>query len=88
MRIGDIFSPPTLVQTMTPYHSLWGHDLVQRTSHPSLVNLTGMSRTEDGLYFSYERIGTPLAKLYALIRGDVVVVASICKRVSNAPGLY
>jgi hypothetical protein len=47
-----------------------------------------MSRTGDGVYFSYERTGAPLTKLYALIRGDVVAVASICKKVSNTPGLY
>ncbi|KAF3407120.1 hypothetical protein DPV78_001835 [Talaromyces pinophilus] len=80
MRIGDLSSQPTLVQRITFYSSQQGHHLVQRTCHPNLVNPTDTSRTGDGVYFSYERTGAPLTKLYALIRGDVVAVASICKK--------
>lgn len=54
---------------MTVSDTLRKHDLVRRTNHPNLVNLTGMSRTGDGLYFSHERPGASLKRLYALIRG-------------------
>lgn len=65
MRIGDISSQPTLVKQMNVCDSLRKSDLVQRTSHPNLVNFTGMSRTEDGHYFSYETVGASLTNLDA-----------------------
>ncbi|EED11482.1 hypothetical protein TSTA_007720 [Talaromyces stipitatus ATCC 10500] len=84
---GDISSQPTLVKKMTVSDSLRKYDLVRRTNHPNLVNLTGMSRTGDGLYFSYERPGASLKKLYALKSRDAVAMASICKKVSNTQAL-
>jgi hypothetical protein len=83
MRIGDISSQPTLVKQMNVYDSLRTNDLVQRTSHPNLVNLTGMSRTRNEVFFSYERTGASLTKLHAFIKGDAVAVATICKKVRS-----
>jgi hypothetical protein len=87
MRIGDISSQPTLVKHMDVCDSLRTNDLVQRTSHPNLVNLTGMSRTRNKVFFSYERSGASLAKLHAFIRGDAVAVATICEKVRNTQAL-
>ena len=83
MRIGDISSQPTLVKQMNVCDSFQANDLVQRTSHPNLVNLTGISRTQNKVFFSYERTGDSLTNLHAFIKRDTVAVATICKKVRS-----
>lgn len=85
MSIDGISSQPKLVKKISLQDSLRENSLLQTTSHPNLVNLTGISRTEDGIYFSYESTGPSLTQLRALIGGDAVAVASICKKVSDTP---
>ena len=83
MKIGDLSCRPTVVKKMAIDDTFEKKDLVRRTSHPNLVNLTDVSVNKDGIYFSYERTGASLTDLLPLIRGDEIAVASICKKVSK-----
>jgi hypothetical protein len=83
MKIGDLSCRPTLVKKMAIGDTFEKKDLVRRTSHPNLVNLTDVSVNKDGIYFSYERTGASLTELLPFIRGDEIAVASICKKVSK-----
>jgi hypothetical protein len=83
MKIGDLSCRLTLVKKMAIGGTFEKKDLVRRTSHPNLVNLTDVSVNEDGIYFSYERTGASFTELLPLVRGDEIAAASICKKVSK-----
>jgi serine/threonine protein kinase len=59
------------------------HEALQKTYHQNLVNLTGISITDDAAYLIYERTGLSLTEIkkYGRLKFDRVAVATICREV-------
>jgi serine/threonine protein kinase len=83
MEVGNGFDPVTFVKKVNLATVNRRYEALKKTYHQNLVNLTGISITDDAAYLVYERTGLSLTEIkkYGRITFDRVAVATICREV-------
>lgn len=83
MEVGNGYNPVTFVKKVNLSAVNGRQEALKKTSHQNLVNLTGISITDDAAYLIYERTGLSLTEIkkYGRLTFDRVAVATICREV-------